>query len=82
MKIQRGEDESDPFALAMACRAEYNSLAEAYDSALQDAHKAGTGTAEAMEHLKRANEMGPAMSKALEHYQEAVALLVKSFQKK
>jgi len=80
MKVQRDED--DPFALAMACRAEYQSIADSYDSALQDAHNAGHGTAEAMGHLKRANEMGPAMRQALERYQEAVALLVKSFQKK
>ena len=76
------KDETDPFALAMARRAEYQSIADVYDSALQDAHNAGHGTAEAMEHLKRANDMGPAMSKALEGYQEAVALLVKSFQRK
>jgi hypothetical protein len=82
MKIQRDEDEPDPFALAMACRAEYNSIAAAYDSALLDAHNAGHGTAEIIRHLRRANDMGPAMLKALECYQEAVALLAKSFQKK
>ena len=76
------DDGPDPFALAMARRAEYQSIADAYDSALEDAHRAGTGTAATIEHLQKANKMGPAMLKALERYQEAVALLVKSFQKK
>lgn len=57
-------------------RAEYLAIAADYDTELKMAHAAGDQTAEALVHLRRANEIGPSMLDALKRYQEAVALLV------
>ncbi len=68
----------DIFTEIKALAAEYRALTDAYDAELRQAHNAGHGSLELIEHLRNANAMAPQVLDALKRYQAAVAALMAS----
>ncbi len=62
----------DDFKEIKRLAADYRKLSDAYDEELIAAHNAGHGTPECLEHLRKANAMGPSVMDALVRYQAAV----------
>lgn len=78
----RVDEQERLYAVLQRARLDYQTLTAEYDEELLAAHNAAHGTDEFLEHLKKANAMGPEVRDALQRYQVAVARMQDFYSKK